>query len=311
MNPTWPNGHQFAFTFCDDTDFATRANVAPVYDLLARLRFRTTKLVWLFADETADPALGETCAQTEYLAWVLALKQRGFEIGLHNVAPHTSPRARVQAGLARFQELFGQPPSVHCNHGFCRDNLYWGEARLSGWRRALFNLYSGGNRRAIARGHEPNSPEFWGDLAVEQVRYVRNFAFDQVNTLRACPQMPYHDASKPYVNFWFAATNASTPKYFRQNFSRPKIDALIAAGGLCIAYVHFGAGFYRDGRIDEYFREMIEYLAQQNGWFAPVSEILDHLRQGGDQQARRITPWERQALELRWLTGKFGKKMGI
>ena len=157
----------------------------------------------------------------------------------------------------------------------------------------------------------PDSPEFWGDWALEQVRYVRNFTFDQVNTLRECPQMPYHDTSKPFVNFWFAATNASTPRYFRQNFSREKIDALVGEGGLCIAYVHFGAGFYRDGQLDNHFREMVEYIARQNGWFAPVSEILDHLRQGRDPAARCLSSWQRQLLELRWLSGKFGKKMGI
>jgi hypothetical protein len=242
---------------------------------------------------------------------VLALHRQGFEIGLHNVAPVNSSRARVQQGLARFQELFGQSPAVQCNHGFCRDNLYWGEARLSGWRRALFRLYSGGNRAEIAFGHVEGSAEFWGDWALEQIRYVRNFTFDQINTLRACPVMPYHDPSKPYVNYWFATTNASSPKYFRQNFSRQKIDALVAEGGLCIAYVHFGAEFYRDGQLDDYFRELVEYIARQDGWFAPVSEVLDHLRQDGDRQARRISAWERQELELRWLRSKFGKKMGI
>jgi hypothetical protein len=306
---SWPAGKKFAFTFCDDTDFSTRANVAPVYDFLADLGMRTTKLVWLFAG--ASNEIGESCEQADYLAWVLALQQRGFEIGLHNVAPDSSARERVERGLARFQELFGQPPTVHCNHGFCRDNLYWGEARLTGWRRTLFNLYSGGNRQAIALGHVPGSAEFWGDHAAAQVRYVRNFTFDELNTLRCCPGMPYHDARKPYVNFWFAATNASSPKYFRQNFSRQKIDALIAEGGLCIAYVHFGAEFYHDGQLDDYFRELVEYIARQDGWFAPVSEILDHLRQGGDRQTRRVSAWERQKLELRWLAGKFGKKMGI
>lgn len=307
----WPAGKKFAFTFCDDTDFSTRANAEPVYDFLAELGLRTTKLVWLFAAETPDATHGETCAQPEYLEWVLALQKRGFEIGLHNVAPDSSARARVQRGLERFRELFATPPALNCNHGFCVDNLYWGEARLSGWRRTLFNLYSGGNRQAIAMGHVPGSPAFWGDLAVAQIRYVRNFTFDDLNTLRCCPTMPYHDPQKPFVNFWFAATNASSPKYFRQNFSRAKVDALIAAGGLCIAYVHFGAEFYRAGQIDNYFRELTEYIAQQNGWFAPVSEILDYLRQGGDRQARYLSAWERQKLELRWLANKFGKKMGI
>ncbi len=35
--------------------------------------------------------------------------------------------------------------------------------------------------------------------------YVRNFVFDEINTLAACPEMPYFDPAKPFVNAWFAS----------------------------------------------------------------------------------------------------------
>lgn len=311
MKVSWPEGRRFAFTFCDDTDFATLDNVRPVYDFLANLGLRTTKLVWMFKDASAPPNIGETCADAAYRAWLLSLQQKGFEIGLHNVAPCSSSRERIMRGLQQFEELFGAPPRVHCNHTFCADNLYWGEARITGWRRAFYNLYTRGQRREISQGHLPGSPSFWGDLARERVTYVRNFTFDGLNTLKLCPLMPYHDPGKPFVNFWFAATNASSPKYFRQNFDRPRLDRLIAEGGLCIAYVHFGAEYVRGGRIDEHFAETMEYVARQDGWFAPVSEVLDFLRQGADCKARGLSALERQRLELRWMMSKFGKKAGV
>ena len=84
---SWPHGHRFALTMVDDTDAAHVDNVKPVYDLLARLGMRTTKLVWLFQGESSAAIHGSSCDDPAYLAWVLALQQQGFEIGLHNAAP--------------------------------------------------------------------------------------------------------------------------------------------------------------------------------------------------------------------------------
>ena len=46
MSVTWPDGHEFAFTIFDDTDWATVANAKPIHDLLAALGMRTTKIYW-------------------------------------------------------------------------------------------------------------------------------------------------------------------------------------------------------------------------------------------------------------------------
>src|SRR3712207_8518431 len=45
-------------------------NVKPVYDLLARLGMRTTKLVWLFQGESSAVIHGSSCDDPAYLAWV-------------------------------------------------------------------------------------------------------------------------------------------------------------------------------------------------------------------------------------------------
>jgi hypothetical protein len=304
MNTQWPDGKCFAFTIFDDTDWATVENVKPVYDLLTELGIRTTKSVWVFPARGRSVNGGATCEDKDYLRWVLSLQDRGFQIALHNVSPGTSFRDQTRAGLDRFRSLFGDRMLVHCNHTGCLESIYWGDARLGGWRRAIYNLATRGRRRGVFRGHVEGDPLFWGDLCQERVSYVRNFVFDDLNTLSVCPEMPYHDPGKPFVNYWFASANGASLKRFLGNFSFNNIDRLVAQGGLCIAYVHFAAGFSQSGRVDQEFKRRLEYLASQNGWFAPVSDVLDFLRGGEPVSRRAISPNRLRSLDLRWLFEK-------
>jgi hypothetical protein len=304
---SWPQGHRFAFTIVDDTDGANVDNVKPVYDLLARLGIRTTKLVWMFQGESDAALHGSSCDDLAYLAWVLALQQQGFEIGFHNAAPVTSLRQRTCQALERFRALFGPQPLIHCNHTGCLEGIYWGDARLTGWRRPLYNLLTRRRRLGLFRGHIAGDPLFWGDICQAQVRYVRNFVFDALNTFAMCPEMPYHDPAKPYVNFWFASTEGPTLRSFLRHFKVRNIDQLVAEGGLCIAYVHFANGFAPNGRVDAEFRKRLEYIASKDGWFAPVSEVLDFLRNDASPAKRIISATRLRQLELYWLLSKLTK----
>jgi hypothetical protein len=304
---SWPQGRTFAFTIFDDTDGAAVENVKPVYALLASLGMRTTKSIWVFQGEDTAARHGKTCEDPTYLEWVLSLQQQGFEIGLHNAAPVTSPRQRTHRALQRFRELFSNEPLVHCNHTGCQEGIYWGDARVSGWRRPLYNLLTRGRRRGAFLGHIDGDPLFWGDLCQERVRYVRNFVFDELNTLAICPEMPYHDPAKPYVNFWFASTEAARLSSFLQNFTVRNIDRLVAEGGLCIAYVHFAYKYAPHGQVDPEFRQRLEYIASKDGWFAPVSEVLDYLRDSESRTERIIPPGRLRHLETRWLVSKLAK----
>jgi hypothetical protein len=299
----WPNGRRFAFSIFDDCDWASTERVKPVYDLLTRLGMRATKSVWV--NESDEPVNdGATCNDEEYLNWVLDLQRQGFEIGLHNVAPGTSTRRQVEEGVRRFRQLFGNVMMAHANHTGCREGIYWGDARLSGWRRDLYNLLTRGSRGGH-RGHVEGDPLFWGDLCRNHVRYVRNFVFPDLNTLAMCPQMPYHDSQRPWVNFWFAGADGGNRRVFLRNFTIKKIDQLERDGGLCIAYVHFGAGFVRPtGEVDPEFRSRMEYLASKGGWFPTVSEALDFLRSNQDPESRCIPPKALSRLETRWLIKK-------
>ena len=79
-------------------------------------------------------------------------------------------------------------------------------------------------------------------------------------------------------------------------------DRLEAEGGACIAYTHFGSGFVHDGRIDPGFERLMRRLSAKNGWFVPVSTLLDFLLE--TKGPHEITDRERSALERRWLAHK-------
>ena len=304
MNISWPNGHKFAFTIFDDTDWATLEKVKPVYDILSSLGMRTTKSVWLFRGNGTPRNDGSTCEDKEYLEWLLSLQSMGFEIGLHCAAPSSSHREKTLQALDRFEELFGNQMIVHANHTGCLEAIYWGDIRLSSWRRLLYNIITRGQNRKIYRGHVKGDPLFWGDVCQKRINYVRNFVFDDLNILALCPEMPYHDPSKSYVNFWFLSSQGGNLKYFLKNFTLSNLDQLEAEGGLCIAYVHFAAHFAKGGKVDSAFLSRLEYIASKDVWFAPVGEVLDYLRNNMSRSERRISGSRLRQLEVRWLASK-------
>jgi hypothetical protein len=298
----WPEGKRFAFSIFDDTDLETVANGPGIYAFLSGLGMRVTKSVWVLPPTGAALHGGASCADPDYLAWVLELQRAGHEIALHNVAASTSRREQTLAGLDRFRELFGHDPRTLANHVGNLEAIYHGEQRVSGPRRAIYNVLTRGRRRRLFEGHVPGSPLFWGDLCAERVSYVRNFVYRNVDTLAACPHMPYRDPAKPYVAAWFAASEGANPASFVRTLADAQLDRLEAGGGLCIMYTHLGAGFWRDGALDPEFERVMTGLAARAGWFAPVAEILDHLR-----RVKGVTDLgasERRELEWRWLGDK-------
>lgn len=300
INIQWPEAKRFAFSVCDDTDLATLENVRPVYDFLAELGFRTTKSVWPLAGDLQRAAYpGATCDDAEYCRWAQQLQAQGFEIALHNVTYHTSPRDVTRAGLERFRELFGHDPAICINHSQNAEAIYWAEARVTGIHVPIYGLLTRFRRCGKYRGHREGDPLFWGDLCQQRVKYVRNFTFADVNTLAACPWMPYHDPRRPYVNYWFASTEGPNVESFVAALSEQNQQRLEDEGGACIMYTHFALGFCRNGRLDERFRQLMQRLAERPGWFVPVSTLLDHILAQRGHCA--LTDAQRRRLERRWL----------
>lgn len=299
----WPDGKSFAFSIFDDTDGATVQNVAPVYDHLSTLGFRTTKSVWPMGGKSQLSETGDTCENPQYLDWILELQLQGFEIGYHMSTFHTSSREETLRGLNQFEFLFGHPPATMANHSRCAENIYWGAYRVSGINRVWYNLATRFRRVTAFRGHLDRDPLFWGDLCKARIKYCRNFTFTGINTLRACPFMPYHDPERPYVNYWFASSEGPWIGRFLDLLSESHQDQLEAEGGACIVYTHFASGFNDGGAPNRRFRELMERLVKKNGWFVPVATLLDYILEFRGPYT--ISPQERVRLERRWLLHRF------
>ena len=298
----WPDGKAFAFTVFDDTDLATVENVTPVYDLLNDLGLRTTKSVWAISGDGIPRIGGATCDDPAYREWTLRLQAKGFEIGSHGASPVTAQREVVIGSVDRFRDIFGHDPGTLANHSGCLDSIYLGEDRVGGLSRFAYNLMTGFRRRGMFRGHREGDPLFWGDVCRDRIRYVRNFTYADINTLAACPVMPYHDPERPYVRAWFASSEGADVEAFTRCITETAQDRLEEAGGACIMYTHFASGFWRDGRLDPRFRALMERMAARNAWFVPVSTLLDYIV---DQRGLTVlTPGQRGALERRWLRSK-------
>ncbi len=307
MKIKWPENKDFAFTIFDDTDNATLENVKPVYDFLAEKGFRTTKSVWPSKGRREPVWGGDTCEDEDYAHWLIDLQNHGFEIAYHMNTYHSSTRDEITEGLERFNKLFGHYPDSMANHTGCADDIYWGPERLSGSRKQLYNIMTLFRNSGKFRGHIEGDKYFWGDLCKKHIKYCRNFAFSDINTLNQCPFMPYHDSDRPYVNYWFGASDGPRLESFNRLLSEENQDRLEKECGCCIVYTHLGVWFYEDGKLDKRFRESMERLSKKNGWFVPVNTLLDYLMEKNGRH--EITNSERSRLERGWLMDKIRSRL--
>jgi hypothetical protein len=295
-----PMGKQFAFTIFDDTDVATVENVTPIYRLLERLGMRTTKTVWPLGCPEGSSAFwpSQTLEDRPYRDFVVDLQERGFEIGWHGATMETSDRGRTIRGLDVFRETFGRYPRVMANHSRNRENLYWGRRRID--NPLISSVF--GRLRGVDRGHfqgdVEGSPFWWGDFCQEHIVYARNLTFNEINVLRVNPTLPYHDPRRPLVPWWFSGSEARSRKDFDALLSPERQDRLEEEGGICIVATHLGLGFGVDGAVPRTTRERLEMLAQRDGWFPTTGELLDWLRDQGQNHVLGRFEWQR--MQWRW-----------
>lgn len=297
----WPEGCRFAFTIFDDPDGQTFETTRLVYSFLSDLGFRTTIAVWPLGPRREPNSGGQTCANPLYLNFLKDLQKRGFEIAYHNATLHSCTRDETLEAMGLFQQYFGAPPSSMANH-YNQEAIYWGAARVTGWRRCLYNLFTLGQNEGKFFGQVEGHPDFWGDLCRERVRYCRNFVYADINTLRACPFMPYTDPLRPYVRSWFCASEGHKAPSFLKAIRDNHQDRLEEQGGSSIMYTHFGHGYVQDDRLHPEFRRLMERLARKKGWFVPVSTLLDFLVE--KKGVTVLSDQERSHLETRWLLEK-------
>ena len=304
MKIQWPDGKKFAFTIVDDTDNGTVENTKPVYDLLYKHGIITTKTVWVYPSR--DKFTGGCLLDDEYLVFILELQDKGYEIGLHNVGSGEFKRNEIINGMEIFREKLGFYPGLQINHASNPDNIHWGSDRYQFLLKRVIDLVYGDKRKYY--GTNVKSEFFWGDICKERIKYIRNYTFNSINTLKLDPLMPYIDRSKEkYSNYWFSSSDGHTVEEFNYLLSKGNIDKLEAAGGACIVYTHFASNFVNEkGQLNEKFIENIEYLSSKDGWFVPVNILLDYLLSLKKQ--RYASKAYLNKLDLRWIFDRIIKR---
>lgn len=298
---TWPEGKRFAFTIFDDPDGQSLEHSRLVYSYLTDLGLRTTKAVWPMGPVREPNSGGETCGNPDYVEHVLQLQELGFEVGYHNATVHPTIRAETLHALDLFRNYFGHDPWTMANH-YNTEAIYWGDARVTGIRRSLYNLVQLGRRSGQYFGHIEGHPSFWGDACRARIRFCRNFAYSSIHTLDECPWMPYHDPQRPYVPAWFSACDGNEGRTFCASISEANQEHLEERGGACILYTHFGLGFVERGQLSPRFKSLMDRLRRKNGWFVSVNTLLEYLRE--QHGVMVISDAQRASLELRWLREK-------
>jgi hypothetical protein len=114
--------------------------------------------------------------------------------------------------------------------------------------------------------------------------------------------MPYFDPQRPYVHGWYASSEGADAGKFLATVAEANQDRLEEEGGCCIMYTHFGKGFCQEGKLNPAFRSLMERLSRKGGWFAPVTDVLDHIV--AQRGPHTITDGERARLEWAWLSQK-------
>jgi hypothetical protein len=300
---SFPHNKKFAFTIFDDTDGAQIDNIKPIYDLLLKLQIFTTKSVWPLqsTDKNDLYAHSFTLENKQYLNFIKQLNDSGFEIAFHNASSSSNTREKTIEGLEFFKKCLGYYPKSYANHNNNKESLYWGIDRFnSRLLKLLMRLKRGG--KDFSQGHNNDSPFFWGDICAFHIMYVRNFVYNDVNIFNINKTLPYHDHKKQFVNFWFSSCDGANISNFNQLISEINQEKLERENGACIVYTHFAREFVKDGHLNETTEILLNKLAQRDGWFVPVSTLLDYLR--SVNQASELSFLERLKMEYLWMLSK-------
>lgn len=286
----YPSGKDFAFSIIDDTDYSWGAEIIPIYEALHSLGFRTTKTVWMFDQKfnnsfrisTERPERtqewGASLQNEDYRKFVLMLKNLGFEIALHGVSAGNDYREDIKNGYEKFKELFGQYPKIDILHAQNIENLYSGSEKFDFWPLKILEKLIDNSEY---QGHVKDSPYFWGDIAKNNVSYIRIpfHEINEINLLNINPKYPFHDPRRPYVNYWFTNSDGANHEKFMKITSNKNINKLEKEKGTTIIYTHFANGFSKKIGdkyiIDEDFLHRLKNIKSRNGWFPTASEILD------------------------------------
>ncbi|NLL15012.1 MAG: hypothetical protein GX267_16540 [Fibrobacter sp.] len=279
MKLSWlPGSYMAAVSITDDPDDSSFPKLKAVYDFLMETDFPVTRAMWVYPkteysgtppiknDPTA-PLLNDP----ECLQYCKKLHSKGFEICLHGASSGNNDRKRTLDALNFLEEHFEPSPIFIC-HSKNAENLYWdANTANSPVEKMLLQLYT--KNRCF--GEIPDSRYFWGDICREKINYIRLYRTRSLNTLAFNPSMPYHDFSKPFVNYWFSATKGYIPKLL----SEKNLDELCSENGAGILYQYMHKYVNDDLAIPKQLREAMERVAADGRILKkPASFILNRLK---------------------------------
>lgn len=306
----WPKNKKFAFTIVDDTDKATVENIKPVYDYLYKSGVITTKTVW--ALPSRDKFGGESLSDDLYKLFIQDLASKGFEIGFHGAGSGNFNRDETLMALEIVRESIGKKISMHINHAWNSDNLYWQDKRFTFPLNLIYRLIRKFiiKREVKSLGDEEGSCSFWGDVAKKEVKYIRNRVFSGLNTLKNDKYMPYKERAKErYSNYWFSSSDGVDCNAFVNLLSRENIDKLERENGCAIVYTHFAYGFVNEkGELDKQFKECIDYLVSKDGWFVPATEVLDYINDNRKKEVY-LNSVQGLSLDFKWFIQRIRRKL--
>lgn len=279
MKLSWlPDSFQAAVAITDDPDNSTFNKFKSIYDFLMNIGFPTTRAMWVYpkSEFTGTPPLeidftAPLLTEPECLQYCKKLQNNGFEICLHGASCGNNNRQKTLDALNFLQEQIA-PSQVFICHSKNAENLYWDSntANLP-IEKKILQLYT----KNSCFGEDPTSKYFWGDICKERINFIRLYRTRSVNTLAFNPSMPYHDSSKPLVNYWFSATKGYIPSLF----SKPNINSLCKDNGASILYQYMHKYVNDDLSINKEVKETLERIADDSRiLLKPVSFILNRLK---------------------------------
>lgn len=291
-----PANKSFAVAFVDDADGSHYGGVRLVYDFMTSLGLRATRTVWPLraVSSTGTRAniheADHTLQDRQYREYCERLKTLGHELAMHGASSGNNTRDRVIAAYDLFERVFGEPPAVNVMHGRNFENIYWGRSHFDGWTGRLVGLHE----PQSFYGHVPGSPYFWGDVCREKTRYVRFHETLGADVGSFDPATPYHDPSKPFVNWWFSAAYGAGDRVL-DLLSPSSLAALRQRRSFSIIHCYSAHHVAPDtsGRlaIEPRFAAALERLAaMDDAWVVPVSTLLDRIRAARDHVDVEIEP---------------------
>ena len=288
-----PDGGKFAFTILDHPETAAVSAVRGMYDLLDEFGIRVSRAVWSFgsADSGRYDSRG-SLEDSEQLEFALELQSRGHEICWAGASRGANRRERTIEGLERFREVFGQYPRLYVNSSTNRESLYWGSDRIDQPLLKAVAQRAAPTPIGYYLGHVDESAFWWGDVCRQHIDYVLNLTFEEVNVRRINPGLPYHDPLRPWVRWWFSATEVDNGGEFNQLLRPDRLERLVREAGCCIISTKLARGYLRDPQGERLTRRRVDSLVKAGGWFATASALLDHYRAHGAGEVLSESEWD-------------------